>query len=318
MEQTKDFATIALERGVVSREQLLRALAEQKRLFNEDGLRLFLAEVFVRLGILTFDGLTSLLDAARGYREEPLTDRRSAKLGDLAVWKGYITPLNLLFGLQQQRDEDATGFPHRMIGEILVDRGWLAPWELEDLIVTLVDLGYSVSRSGETPSEAIPLRPIKMKRSAIGIQRPGQRAFPAAVSPSAPIRVAELMARPVTTTRRATVGEVLDSAWQAGVEFIVVLHHQELAGVVSIWDLREVDHATPVGRCMATPVITVGSQASIHDAARIIRDHGVGCAPVMADGDVIGIVTRQDLRFAGVPRNALEDPFPEEELGGEG
>jgi CBS domain-containing protein len=318
MEPTKDFATIALERGFVDNEQLLRALAEQKRLRAEEGLHLFLAEVFVRMQLLTFSALGSLLEAARGYREEPLTDRRNAKLGDLAVWKGYVTPLQLLFALQQQRDEDATGFPHRMVGEILVDRGWLAPWELEDLVVSLAELGYSSTRTGETPSEAIPLRPVKMRRSAIGISRPGHRQFPAHVSPAAPIRVSELMARPVTTTRKTSVGDVLASAREHATEFVVVLHHQELAGVVSIFDLHDVDPATPVGRCMASPVITVGAHASIHDAARILRDNGIGCAPVMGDGDVIGIVTRDDLRHAGVPRNALDTPFPERELGGSG
>jgi CBS domain-containing membrane protein len=51
----------------------------------------------------------------------------------------------------------------------------------------------------------------------------------------------------------------------------------------------------PVSRVMQTAVWTIGSDALALTAARIMRDHRIGCLPVVDDGRLVGIVTEADL-----------------------
>jgi CBS domain-containing protein len=46
---------------------------------------------------------------------------------------------------------------------------------------------------------------------------------------------------------------------------------------------------------MATEVMTIGPDMSPMQAAQIMVKHDVGRLPVVADGRVIGIITRSDL-----------------------
>ena len=46
---------------------------------------------------------------------------------------------------------------------------------------------------------------------------------------------------------------------------------------------------------MASPVVTVGPDTSVHKAANSLRGHAVGCLIVMNGGAVVGIVTMSDL-----------------------
>lgn len=159
MEQrAKFFGEVAIEKGFASREQVLEALKEQYRLRCIEKRHLFLGEVMVHLGMITLEQLVELMDESAGYHETPLEQRQKVFFGDVAVRKGYVTPLRLFQCLQQQRDEDASGFAHRLIGEIMLDNGYLTAAELEDVISTMVDVGYSDYRTGYTPPEGEPIR----------------------------------------------------------------------------------------------------------------------------------------------------------------
>ena len=57
--------------------------------------------------------------------------------GDLVRAKGYATTAQILECLQTQQQEDAGGKPHRRLGEILVDRGYMTPEQLEELLALL-------------------------------------------------------------------------------------------------------------------------------------------------------------------------------------
>lgn len=47
---------------------------------------------------------------------------------------------------------------------------------------------------------------------------------------------------------------------------------------------------------MTSPVITVNEDATVEEAARLMRDHGIGCVIVITrDGKPIGIITEKDL-----------------------
>lgn len=143
MNRGKFFGEVAIEQGHATRPQVLEALKEQYRLRCIEKRHLFLGEVMVQMRILTLDQLVRLMDLSMGYHEQPLEQRQKVFFGDVGVQKGYVTPVQLFRCLQQQRDEDMAGLPHRLIGEIMVDQGYLTVFELEDVISTMVELGYS-------------------------------------------------------------------------------------------------------------------------------------------------------------------------------
>jgi len=159
MEQrAKFFGEVAIELGYATREQVLEALKEQYRLRCAEKRHLFLGEVMVHLAMITLEQLVELMDESAGYHETPLEQRQKVFFGDVAVRKGYVTPLRLFQCLQLQRDEDASGFAHRLLGEIMLDNGYLTPAELEEVISTMVDVGYSDYRTGFTPPEGESVR----------------------------------------------------------------------------------------------------------------------------------------------------------------
>lgn len=152
MKRGKFFGEVAIERGYATRDHVLEALKEQYRLRCVEKRHLFLGEVMVSLGSLRLDQLVELMEESAGYHETPLEQRQKVFFGDVAVQKGYVTPLQLYRCLQRQRDEDAAGRAHKLIGEIMLDLGHLSASELQNVISTMVDLGYSDYRSGSTPT----------------------------------------------------------------------------------------------------------------------------------------------------------------------
>ena len=53
--------------------------------------------------------------------------------------------------------------------------------------------------------------------------------------------------------------------------------------------------SVPVSRLMQRDVWTIGSAAPASSAARLMRDHQIGCLPVVDDGVLVGILTGTDL-----------------------
>lgn len=75
----------------------------------------------------------------------------------------------------------------------------------------------------------------------------------------------------------------------------------DLTGIVCRCDLREAEESAIVAACASSPVITVSMDIPISVAADLMRQHGVGSLPVISSGGyLLGIVTRRDLRRAGV------------------
>jgi hypothetical protein len=160
----KFFGEVAIEKGWVSRDQVLEALKEQYRLRCLERRHLFLGEVLVQLGTISLDRLVEIMDLSMGYHEQPLEQRQKVFFGDIAVRKGYVTPVQLFRCLQLQRDEDMAGLAHRLIGEIMVDQGYLSAWELEDVISSMVDQGYSDYRGLPDATDEASARPSVARR----------------------------------------------------------------------------------------------------------------------------------------------------------
>ena len=93
-----------------------------------------------------------------------------------------------------------------------------------------------------------------------------------------------------------------------GVHHLLVMKGPDLVGVVCEYDLILAGPAAVVRDCMSAPPCCIDEAATVADAAQVMRDRAVGCLPVVAGGSVLGIVTRGDLRRAGLPPADVAGP----------
>jgi CBS domain-containing protein len=104
----------------------------------------------------------------------------------------------------------------------------------------------------------------------------------ATVSPDASMREASLVAR------RTRAGHLL------------VLDGDVLVGILCRCDLRAASPDDAVCDCMTLPVLTVRPDAPLEDAAMTMSEADVGCLPVAVGGLLLGTISEDDLRRAGV------------------
>jgi acetoin utilization protein AcuB len=124
--------------------------------------------------------------------------------------------------------------------------------------------------------------------------------------------VAEIMTpNPVTVTPRNAIRTAVNLMREVGCRRLPVIDRGRLVGIISDRDLRRaanspfvvreqwydnfiLDHIE-VGSCMTPNPLTIHPAAPVSEAARLMRDHKIGGLPVVADGQLIGIVTETDL-----------------------
>lgn len=110
-----------------------------------------------------------------------------------------------------------------------------------------------------------------------------------------------------TTSHRAAV-QLLQ---EHNIRRLPVVAHGRLVGIVSEKDLltSQPSPATtlsvyeifalldkmPVKQIMTQPVVTVGADCTIEDAATIMLTRKIGCLPVVRDHQLIGIITESDI-----------------------
>ena len=58
-----------------------------------------------------------------------------------------------------------------------------------------------------------------------------------------------------------------------------------------------------VGEIMTRDVVAVPVDATLVEAARLMRDHEIGFLPVIASGVVVGVITDRDLVVRGMGQN---------------
>jgi CBS domain-containing protein len=113
--------------------------------------------------------------------------------------------------------------------------------------------------------------------------------------------VANVMTGAVVVVEASTA--VADAGWIAGEEGIhhlIVLDSGMLVGVVCEYDLALVQRDVCVRDCMSAPAVCIDWQAPLADAAHLMLERAIGCLAVVAGADLVGIVTRGDLRRAGL------------------
>jgi CBS domain-containing protein len=109
-------------------------------------------------------------------------------------------------------------------------------------------------------------------------------------------RIAEVMSRAmvgVSPSARAEEAEAV--ALASGVQHLLVLEDDDLVGIATLETLHRARGGATVGDCMRAPVRTVSANASIDEAAEIMRRCEQSCLPVVAGGLILGLVTRERL-----------------------
>lgn len=98
--------------------------------------------------------------------------------------------------------------------------------------------------------------------------------------------------------------DTASAAWtrmrRRGIRHLVVIDAGEIAGVISERDLggrdgSRVRRGRKVHQLMTPSVVSATPETSLAEAADIMRQQLIGSLPVMADGDLVGIVTATDV-----------------------
>lgn len=110
----------------------------------------------------------------------------------------------------------------------------------------------------------------------------------------------------IMTTNVETIAPTVsaEDAWQAmrsrRIHHLLVLHGGELIGVLSDRDLGGPNGASfrtgrRVNELMSTNVVTASSDATVKEAANLLRGRSIGCLPIRDEDNFYGVITVSDL-----------------------
>ena len=78
-----------------------------------------------------------------------------------------------------------------------------------------------------------------------------------------------------------------------------------MTGIITSTNLAHIEDAEQrliVARdIMVRDIITVESDTSVEEANRIMVEKGIGCLPIIEFGELVGILTRNDLKNLVIP-----------------
>jgi CBS-domain-containing membrane protein len=104
----------------------------------------------------------------------------------------------------------------------------------------------------------------------------------------------------VRLPRGITVEEALERLEREAVHHALVTHDGDMEGVVCCCDLERVPAKTRVGDCMKKDYVFVDEETTAREAAEMMQRWGIGFLPVIGGtGELVGVVTRRDLRRTG-------------------
>ena len=111
----------------------------------------------------------------------------------------------------------------------------------------------------------------------------------------------------VTLGPGASAGEAWQVCRQKNIRHLPVVDDGRLVGIISDRDLRDASpprgstgerdalNWSTLGDLMSTDLATVHPLDTIEHAARELHDRKIGCLPVVAEGELVGIITSSDM-----------------------
>ena len=114
------------------------------------------------------------------------------------------------------------------------------------------------------------------------------------------MRVAEIMSTRVRTVAASDSADLaFDRMRMHRIHHLVVVHDSQIVGIITERDLGSrhgemVREGRSVRDLMTPAVVTVGSNATVREAANVMRGHRAGSLPVVENGRLVGIVTVWD------------------------
>ena len=114
-------------------------------------------------------------------------------------------------------------------------------------------------------------------------------------------KVTSVMSKYLVRLQRSyTAEDALDHLDREAVHHALVTHDGDMEGVVCRCDLERVPAKTHVGDCMKKDYVFVDEETTPREAAEMMQRWGIGFLPVIGDnGELVGVVTRRDLRRTG-------------------
>jgi len=110
----------------------------------------------------------------------------------------------------------------------------------------------------------------------------------------------------VAVPGHATAARVDAVAADLGIRHVFVADDGHLRGLLCRCDLQARDRrSVAVEELMVTRFWSVAPDTGLLEAASVMAERKIGCLPVVAGDELIGVVTRGDLRRAGVAETLL-------------
>ena len=301
---------------------LVRRLKEERKILTPIQATLLLAGIYEDTGNLTFPSTT----AEDAYAAAYLLERRA----DLAVLNTFLKPAygekqkDVLFHmLQSAKRYHINGHPvsiSRQQIEGHVDNLAVVVHMYREILNVDAAFGIFTEEGkdrcvviGRGSTDGLDIGEIMRKLGGGGHQGAGsamlRSADPQQVTRSikelirsdqqAAAKVSDLMSFPViSVSSDASMRETAMILRDKGCTGVPVVDGEKLVGMISRSDFRklkgEKQVTLPVKAFMCTKVRTIAPGKSATDAARLMVKYDIGRLPVVADGRMIGIMTRSD------------------------
>jgi CBS domain-containing protein len=120
------------------------------------------------------------------------------------------------------------------------------------------------------------------------------------------IVVRDIMTKNVRVVREDTnLHEVIATISKFGINSLVVVQAERPVGIITTRDalVRGFEHGMPVsaitaGMVASSPVITIDEQATVEEAANLMRRNKIKHLPVTSSNKLVGMLSDMDIMFA--------------------
>ena len=116
------------------------------------------------------------------------------------------------------------------------------------------------------------------------------------------MRVAEIMTdAAVTDSTTATLRSAAETMWRQQTGSLVIVAGSTIVGIVTERDILKAiargaqPDAESITSVMSTELITVTSDTSVREAARLMAQNWIRHLPIMSEGKLVGVLSQRDV-----------------------